>query len=978
MKKLPSLLLITFCLPLLLFSSDYRGTLSLENMVPAAGKDGPDVASMTIKWALDDNEGQPQASFHLQWYLGTRYHYKGKTYNMRDLAAVKELISIRSLVMEADVISEGQRLGILRFDMGATPPHGGLWGDAVSFRFEWEDFLKRRFNSLDEKNAWLQRLQQAFEEGIVLEKLQIYELDFGGLQFVEEEIQFREKQAVFAEMEKEADKAFSAANYSLAIELYQKAWDANPTADGLKEKMDLAYYASHLAEGDILFDKKEYEAALKSYQAAEALGLSEATHKEKMALAEKEIAMRNKVQQLWQQLQDQYNEKAHTAGEYAQDALLKAVLAEDESLENCYLANRDFYSCEEAFFNQKKANAEAEARFEVYGDPLDKTASVLEKSCEKPPCSLSGKLTPDSLKTAVFHLEIAKRKFRRYEELEKQEAFLQEGREQLSLALSLDSTLAGAYLLKAYLATDVIEQLAEVDKALAYNPKLKEALDEKVSLQTAFVKELGRKISNGDVSYIQRAQQNNLLKNEMLLDGKTPAEFALHHDQAQVLAILLKPELRVKNAGKITREQALLEMAAAENKIKSATFLLSQGANPAQLGESGKSPLLIATEKESMEVLRMFLEQKTGMDLDAALLFSTEKGSAKLLNTFLDVGANVAVADAMGDNLLMMAIRLGHNHLIDDLLEKGADVNHANGEGMTPLAYAAEKQANSIIQKLLSYKAQIEPSLKILASKKDSSISFLCEQALIFCMEKGEGSQLPLLIQYDADLALAKHPMGSPFIFHALALGHEKIATQLLDANGNFSDPIEGKYLLLEAIEAGADTLVGKLLEEKKVSMEVRTGSSESPLHLAVHHNFRSIVVLLLANGHSLDPLDRNGRTPMHMALLEGRKELSAMLIGAGADLSLKDNKGWQPVHMAAYANDLNHLGLLIEKGADVNARGESGMTPLHYAAQNADLAMIEYLLAAGADKTIEDFFGRTPYKIARKANQRELAKWLK
>lgn len=977
MKNIRFLLLFLLILPLIVSASDYRGTIAVDNWNPVSGKNGPEVANLTVKWNLDNQGGNPSAKFHLQWYLGLNYHFDDSLYRMRTLGEVKDLISIRTLVMEADVISDGQKMGTIRFDMGATPPHGGLWGDVVNYEFTWRNFISRNFNSIEEREAWEDRLKDAFDDGISLEKLRIYRLDFGGLQFVQEEIRFREQQAFFAQIEKKGDQEFAAKNYLQAVELYKQAAAANPDATSIREKINRSYYYKNMEEGDLFFSQKDLESALKSYQAAAVLPLSETQHLAKIDLIQNQINQRNQTQQLWQQLQDQYNEKATLAAEYAQDAFNKAVLAESEALETCYLDNKAFHTCEETYFNEKKLKSEAEARFRIYSNPKDLAAFQVEKSCIKPACSLSSRFITDSLKTARFHLAIAKRKFIRYEEFDNNEAFLQEGKEQLSLALSLDSTLAEAHLLKAYLATDVIEQLAAVDKALSLKPTFREAKAEKATLQAAFVKELSQKISAGDVAYVQRAQQSNLLNSSIKVDDKSPAAYALQYDQAEVLAAILANELTPKGTT-ASPHQELLEMAAAENKLRSASYLLTQGADPAQLGASGKSAIIIATEKESIEVLDVFLSEKPGMDVKNALLLSMEKGNAKLVNLFVAKGADLKASDALGDNLLMMAIRLGHTHLIDDLLEKGVDVNHANSQGMTALVYAADKRSTSIIQKLLSYNAEVTPSLEILNGKEAEAVQFLSEHALIFSMAKNTGDNIKELVKYHPQIALVKHPIGIPFILHALSLKQEDIALSLLASDKTYDEAIEGKFLLMEAIKAGADSMVKELVYNRNTNINIQNKEEESPLHVAVTNDNRKITVLLLAQRHPLNKLDRNGRTPLHIALLTGRKDLASMLIGNGADLTLKDNKDWQPVHMAAYSNDMHHVGLLIEKGANVNARGESGMTPLHYAAQNANLPMIEYLIAAGADKTIEDYFERTPYKIAKKAKQNDLARWLK
>ena len=128
--------------PNIINAQTHAGTLSIDTWSPKEGKTGPSISSLTLKWQLQSSSDKLEANFNMQWYLGSEYHGKKDTFPMENVPMeTQKLLSITTLVLEAEVWQAQKQLAIMRVDMGATPPHGGLWGEKVSVLKERKKFL---------------------------------------------------------------------------------------------------------------------------------------------------------------------------------------------------------------------------------------------------------------------------------------------------------------------------------------------------------------------------------------------------------------------------------------------------------------------------------------------------------------------------------------------------------------------------------------------------------------------------------------------------------------------------------------------------------------------------------------------------------------------------------------------------------------------------------------------------------------------
>ncbi|KAI8483921.1 hypothetical protein Bbelb_383110 [Branchiostoma belcheri] len=110
------------------------------------------------------------------------------------------------------------------------------------------------------------------------------------------------------------------------------------------------------------------------------------------------------------------------------------------------------------------------------------------------------------------------------------------------------------------------------------------------------------------------------------------------------------------------------------------------------------------------------------------------------------------------------------------------------------------------------------------------------------------------------------------------------------------------------------------------------------------------------------------------------RRQLVEML-RSGADLTATDVQGMTPLHHAVRYGHKDLVEYILKHGPpsllDISDY-EKGQTPLHKAASYQRRSICCMLVAAGAKVTSRDSNGNTPRLLSLKANDRDLADYLK
>jgi len=129
-------------------------------------------------------------------------------------------------------------------------------------------------------------------------------------------------------------------------------------------------------------------------------------------------------------------------------------------------------------------------------------------------------------------------------------------------------------------------------------------------------------------------------------------------------------------------------------------------------------------------------------------------------------------------------------------------------------------------------------------------------------------------------------------------------------------------------------------------------------------------VVECLGAGASVNARTESGQSPLHLAAAHNKNtEAITALLGAGSDVHIRDANGATPLAWAAAINENpNALTLLINAGAEVNLRMHYEGTPLHAAAAHSENPeVITTLLNSGADGAAVNDDGETPFDLAKK-----------
>lgn len=198
--------------------------------------------------------------------------------------------------------------------------------------------------------------------------------------------------------------------------------------------------------------------------------------------------------------------------------------------------------------------------------------------------------------------------------------------------------------------------------------------------------------------------------------------------------------------------------------------------------------------------------------------------------------------------------------------------------------------------------------------------------------------------------------------------------------------PDGGSVLHAAATHAG-DRLLGDLLRDSGLNVDVRDEAGRSPLHRGAERGCPEVIEVLVALGANPNATDNEGKTPLDLAvgadepltidaLLEGgatdcapdtllraaeRGSVPALKKVAAADPKVKTRDGRTLLHLAAVTAGDALVGLLVRGGVAVDAKDPQGWTALHFACAQGQAPLARALLTAGADPNARDAEGRTP-----------------
>lgn len=185
------------------------------------------------------------------------------------------------------------------------------------------------------------------------------------------------------------------------------------------------------------------------------------------------------------------------------------------------------------------------------------------------------------------------------------------------------------------------------------------------------------------------------LNAKQLLDNSTPlmhlcAQSSLENDTMSYIIRVAKDTV---NETMDDGSNALLFACAAKHPTV-VKQLLAYGATDAQQLETGLNSLLIAAERNELEIVKMLVEQlqvsvhSENHDGATALFYAVQAENEQMIRYLLDHGADINKTMVSGATPLMIASVALKPNMVTLLLELGADKNSKDKAGLTALAYA--------------------------------------------------------------------------------------------------------------------------------------------------------------------------------------------------------------------------------------------------------------------------------------------------
>ncbi|MBP6017915.1 MAG: ankyrin repeat domain-containing protein [Burkholderiaceae bacterium] len=140
-------------------------------------------------------------------------------------------------------------------------------------------------------------------------------------------------------------------------------------------------------------------------------------------------------------------------------------------------------------------------------------------------------------------------------------------------------------------------------------------------------------------------------------------------------------------------EAAQLLEAAAQGDAQTVVKLLALGVAVDVRDELGNTPLLLATDRDHVDVARALINAGADVNAqnrihDSAYLLAGAQGRLAILTLTLSHGADLKSTNRYGGTALIPACERGHIEVVKVLLQAGVDPNHVNKLGWTCLLEA--------------------------------------------------------------------------------------------------------------------------------------------------------------------------------------------------------------------------------------------------------------------------------------------------
>ncbi|MGB0892965.1 MAG: ankyrin repeat domain-containing protein [Parashewanella sp.] len=328
-----------------------------------------------------------------------------------------------------------------------------------------------------------------------------------------------------------------------------------------------------------------------------------------------------------------------------------------------------------------------------------------------------------------------------------------------------------------------------------------------------------------------------------------------------------------------------------------------------------------------------------------SIVEDAKKGNWRQVSEAIDSGVNLECKDALGDTVLLYALREGKLELVKKLLAHGADVSSC-GSGKYTVFHSA-------------------------ISRRNASCSFELVTLLRQHISNRFGdAKCNALIN-------ARNASGETPIYRAVEANHKALAKLLIGFNANTELADDNGLTPLHYATKHCPTMIVTLLNNGANPLTF-DNQGRSPLHQAAANGdfklmetFLEKVKHIYADEVAKGYLERKSKDGTTLACITARCalpydqdgiEVLKTLKKVNVDLNHSDNQKQTPLMHACRKGNYHLTNWLVEQQVALDSKDARGMTAVMIAAEQGKIEIVKLLINAGANVGIktQPLFGKT------------------
>ncbi|XP_036904574.1 kinase D-interacting substrate of 220 kDa isoform X3 [Sturnira hondurensis] len=375
-------------------------------------------------------------------------------------------------------------------------------------------------------------------------------------------------------------------------------------------------------------------------------------------------------------------------------------------------------------------------------------------------------------------------------------------------------------------------------------------------------------------------------------------------------------------------------------------------------------------EEENIPALKALLEKCKDVDErnecgQTPLMIAAEQGSLEMVKELIKNGANCNLEDLDNWTALISASKEGHVHIVEELLRCGADLEHRDMGGWTALMWACYKGRTEVVELLLSHGAN--PSVTGLQYSV---------YPIIWAAGRGHADIVHLLLRNGAKVNCSDKYGTTPLVW-AARKGHLECVRHLLASGADVDqEGANSMTALIVAVKGGYTQSVKEILK-RSPNVNLTDKDGNTALMIASKEGHTEIVQDLLDAGTYVNMPDRSGDTVLIGAVRGGHVEIVRALLQKYADIDIRGQDNKTALYWAVEKGNATMVRDILQCNPDTEICTKDGETPLIKATKMRSIEVVELLLDKGAKVSAVDKKGDTPLHIAIRGRSRKLAELL-